>query len=457
MNFLTRWQQGDGEVSVAGMGRSGLAAAKLLLHHHIPVYLSDQAGGPSFQEAVTLLQQEYPAAQISPEYGGHDLSRIARSQALILSPGIAPETPPVLAALEAAVPVLAEAQLGLDAMRDVAVVAITGTNGKTTTTALVNHLFREAGRSCEAAGNFGLPLCEVALRREHPQWVAAELSSFQLHDMPELQPAVGILTNLSPDHLDRYRDVASYYADKAKLFVNANAGSIWVTNLDDTASREMVRKVPGRHLTFTVEAGRQADGWYDRRRDTLILAGQRLINRNELYLLGDHNVGNALAASLALYASGVDIPALGRALSRFRPLKHRLEPVREVNGVLWINDSKATNVASTEMAIRSMIRPYVLLLGGKYKGEPYSPLIDTLKPACVAVVAYGASRDLIVRDLGGIVPVVQADDFEDVVMTANRLVPPGGVVLLSPACSSFDMFANYEERGARFRQLVEQL
>ncbi len=185
------------------------------------------------------------------------------------------------------------------------------------------------------------------------------------------------------------------------------------------------------------------------------LGGEALIKRDELHLLGDHNVANALAAVLAVHEAGVPVPLLGEGLRSFRPLPHRLEPVREVGGVLWINDSKATNIAATTVAVIAMQRPFVLLLGGRHKGEPYTSLAPLLKERCRLVIAYGEAGPLVEQDLTGIVPLERGTTFEDVVARARRAAKPGDAVLLSPACSSYDMFKNYEERGATFRRLVE--
>ncbi len=456
MRRVAEWQASGREVSVAGLARSGAAAARLLHHYGIPVYASDAGRTPPVRIAAEALRAEF-ADGVTVESGRHDLDRIARSAALVLSPGIPPDATVVRAATAAGVPMFAEAQVGLDVMDTVPSVVITGTNGKTTTTALADHLMRAAGRRSAAVGNIGHPVCAVALGDPWPEWLAVELSSFQLHDAPDLAPTVGVLTNLAPDHLDRYATIEEYYGDKRRLFANAGASSIWVSNLDDAASRGVVAGVSGRHLQFSVSRGRTADAWYDHANDRLMLAGQPLLARRELALLGDHNVANALAASLALHAAGVDHAALADGLASFRPLRHRLEPVREVDGVLWINDSKATNVASTRVALESMTRPFVLLLGGRHKGEPYTTLIGPLSDLGVAVIAYGEAIDLIEHDLAPALRVVRGTTFEDVVAKARVLAPAGGAVLLSPACSSYDMFDNYEQRGATFRALVEEM
>jgi len=320
----------------------------------------------------------------------------------------------------------------------------------------VAHLLTSAGLRAEAAGNIGRPLCDVVREGKEPDWIALELSSFQLHDAPHLDPAIGLLTNLAPNHLDRYHSLAEYYGDKALLFRNADADSVWVTNADDSAVREMVAGVPGPHVRFSIHE--RADGWYDRAARRLMLGERPLLPRDELPLLGDHNVANALAAALAAREAGADPSPLANGLRTFRAIPHRVEPIREVDGVLWINDSKSTNVTSTEVAVAALDRPFVLLLGGRHKGASYAPLIPLLRDRCRAVVAYGEAEPIVTADLAGAVPVERGGrDFGAVLVAARRLARPGDAVLLSPACSSYDMFRNYEERGDRFRAAVEAM
>lgn len=451
MTRFAKWRADGREVAVAGLGRSGVAVSRLLLREGIAVYASDAS--PACEADAHALR--VLGGRITAEAGAHDLDRIARAQALVLSPGVPPDAPPVQVARDAGVDLVAEVRVGLDAVPSAAVIAVTGTNGKSTTTALVEHLLRTGGRRAQACGNIGTPVSAIALDPSPPEWLALELSSFQLHDTPGLMPTVGVLTNLAPDHLDRYPALAAYYADKRRLFAGAGVSSIWVSNLDDPESREMVDGVPGRHLAFSVD--RRADGWYDPAADALMLGDRLLLARHEFLPLGQHNVANALAAALAVHATGVPRDALADGLRTFTSLEHRMEPVGTVRGVLYLNDSKATNIASTRVALEAMTRPYVLLLGGKHKGEPYTSLIPQLQRMAVAVVAYGEAAPLIAADLADTVPVVRAGDFADVVRRAAALAPAGGTVLLSPACSSYDMFDNFEHRGATFRALVAAL
>jgi UDP-N-acetylmuramoylalanine--D-glutamate ligase len=389
------------------------------------------------------------------DIGGHDLGRISHSAAVVVAPGVPPNVPALAVAREADLEIYAEVDIGFLALKGTHCIGITGTNGKTTTTSLIAHVLSTAGLRAETAGNIGRPLCDVALAEQPPDWLALELSSFQLHDAPHLKPAVGVLTNLAPNHLDRYPTLDDYYGDKAQLFRNADSSSVWVTNADDPAVQGMVSSVPGRHVRFSTE--RRAEGWYDRAEGFLMLGESAVLPREALPLLGDHNVANALAAALVASQVGSPLEQIAEGLRSFRAIPHRVEPIREVDGVLWINDSKSTNITSTEVAIAAVERPFVLLLGGRHKGEPYTRLVERLRDRCRGVVAYGEAGPLIVKDLGSSLTVIPAETFDEVLMTARSLARPGDAVLLSPACSSYDMFRNYEERGDRFRAVVEAL
>jgi UDP-N-acetylmuramoylalanine--D-glutamate ligase len=449
--LFEQWRTSSREVAVVGLGKSGVAAALLLRDHGVATYASDIGTGPTFDAWAAKLGEAGATVHI----GAHDLERIARAVAVVVAPGVPPEAPPLETARRAGLPVHAEIDIGFLALRGTRCIGITGTNGKTTTTSLVAHVLAAAGIRAETAGNIGRPLCDVARSESPPDWLALELSSFQLHDTPNLKPAVGVLTNLAPNHLDRYHSLEEYYGDKALLFRNADAELVTVSNADDPAVQDMVRLVPGGHFRFSVRE--RAEGWYDREGRRLMLGATPLLPRDELPLLGDHNVANALTAALAAAAIGCPSEGIAAGLRTFKAIPHRVEPVREVDGVLWINDSKSTNVTSTEVAVAALDRPFVLLLGGRHKGEPYTRLVASLNGRCRAVVAYGESGPIVVQDLGKALQVVPVGSFDEVIATARRLAHPGDAVLLSPACSSYDMFKNYEERGERFRKAVEAL
>lgn len=439
----------DHEVAVIGLARSGLAAARLLRSHGLSVYASDKS--PDLAQAAA----EASTLGCSVELGGHDLARIARAGLVVLSPGVPPDAAPVAAALKAGVPVISELGLAARLLPGTRLIVTTGTKGKSTTAACIAHLLGAAGLGpAKAAGNIGSPLSLMALEGDAPAWLSVEASSFQLHDSPSLAPAVGVVTNLSPDHLDRYSGLDAYYADKALLFRNATEDSKWVVNADDAAVLTLAAGTAGRRETFSL-ALRAADAWFDRAAGWLVLRGAPLVRRSELMLLGDHNVANVLAALLALPREA-DRDVAAAALRSFRPLPNRLEPVREVGGVLWVNDSKGTILSATRVALESVMRPTVLLLGGRAKTDSFTSLAASLSHVR-AVVAYGEAAALVERDLAGAAKVVRAGDFADVVRRASELARPGDAVLLSPACTSFDMFRNAEERGERFRELVRAL
>jgi len=436
-----------GVVAVVGLGKSGVAATRLLAREGARVYASDASAQP--YAAVDGLRE---LAGVEVQTGGHDLAKITAAAGLVVSPGVPPDAPPLAAARAAGLEIVSELDLGWRALVGVRAIAVTGTNGKTTTTALVAHLLRTAGLAAEAGGNIGRPLADIALSGEHYQWLAVEVSSFQLHDSPHFAPQVGILTNLAPDHLDRYPSIDAYYADKRLLFRNARPESVWVLNGDDHAVLELARGAAGAQRRFSLRG--PADAWYDAASRRLLLGNAPLLARDDLALLGDHNVANALAAALAVRETGAAPGQIAAGLRSFRALPHRLEPVADTGGVQWINDSKATNIASTVVAIEAMTRPFVLLLGGRHKGEPYTRLGPLLKDKCRLVIAYGEAGPLVEKDLQGAVPLERGTTFADVMARARRAARSGDVVLLSPACSSYDMFKNYEERGATFRRLA---
>ena len=443
------------EIAVIGLARSGRAVATLLARSGNAVYASDAGRSDDLEATAAMLEGEGVAVDV----GTHNLDRVGRASLVVVSPGVPPDVPAIRRAQEKGIEIVSEVEIALRFLPNASYVAITGTNGKTTTTAMTDHLLRALGLRSVAAGNIGTPLSEIALQSVPPPWIALEVSSYQLHFTPIVNPAVGVLTNVSPNHLDRYSSVDEYYADKKLLFRNGSASSHWVTNADDADSQRLSAGAAGMHARFSV--AKAADAYYDRAARSLVVLGEKLIQRDELSLVGDHNVANALAATLAVMLAHPNhrlpdaLQRLADGLRAFQALEHRIEAVSEVGGVLWINDSKSTNVASTLVALRGMSRPTILLLGGKHKGEPYTALAPELKRTVKRVVAYGEAAPEIARDLSGISEVEQGgSEFAKVIERARRAAAPGDAVLLSPACSSFDMFENYEQRGAEFKRLV---
>jgi UDP-N-acetylmuramoylalanine--D-glutamate ligase len=443
-------------IGVLGLARSGLAAARLALARGARVYASDGADNPQTRRAAEAISTMGGLAEV----GRHDLGKLARCNRIVLSPGI-PPTAPVLRAPEIAhVPVIPEIEFAFGLL-ECPVIAITGTNGKTTVTSLIGHLLHQHGEDAAVGGNIGTALSELVMREPQPRVAVVETSSFQLGGIREFNPRIGVLTNLAPDHLDWYSSVDDYYADKAHLFRNATGESRWVLNGEDAKARALPGDAPGTRWYFRIHSALPADelGGYLADDGWLVLRTEpgheeRILPADRLRILGPHNIANALAASIAARLAGASPESIARGLQTFEAPPHRLEPVVETDGVLWINDSKATNIASTKVALNSMTRPTLLLLGGRHKGEPYTELFPELEKARL-VLAFGEAAPIIERDLAGRAVVERVHGgFDEVMRRARERARPGDAVLLSPACSSFDMFVNYEERGKRFAELA---
>lgn len=446
-------------VGIIGLARSGRSAARLARARGHDVFASDAGSSPEVQAAAA----EVRALGGVAETGGHTVTQLAACDLLVLSPGVPPTASILSESAITRVHRVSELEFAFRELRS-PVVAITGTNGKSTTTALTAHLLVTSGFDAPAAGNIGTALSDVALRPDRPDWVVVEASSFQLADIDTFAPRIGVLTNLSPDHLDRYPSVDAYYADKARLFSNATRTSIWVLNAEDAAANSLPGEAVGSRRVFRVNTligAQEEGGWIDEAGHLCIRIARtetRLLHQTELRVLGEHNRANALAAAVAAVSAGASTEAVAEGLRTFGGLEHRLEVVADTDGILWVNDSKATNIGSTIVALRSMDRPVVLLLGGRHKGESYTKLLDAMQGRVTTVVAYGDAADIVERDLAGHVAVKRVGGpFEDVIACAASLAQPGGAVLLSPACASFDMFRDYEQRGRRFKELVQRL
>lgn len=444
-------------IGVLGLARSGLAAARLALGRGAHVYASDAGDG----EAARAAADQVRALGGDAQTGGHDLAKLAACDRIVLSPGIPPTAAILREPAIQGVPVVPEIELAFEQL-DGPTIGITGTNGKTTVTSLTEHLLRAAGIDAVAGGNIGTALSELALREPQPAWNVVECSSFQLGGIDRFTPAIGMLTNLAPDHLDWYADLEDYYADKARLFRNATDASRWILNAEDERAATLIGDAPGTRYWFRAASAPKSDeelgGWMEGRELRIRTEAGRtesLGSADRLRILGPHNIANALAASLAARLAGASAEAIADALPRFEAPPHRLQPVSERGGVLWVNDSKATNVASTRVAIRGMSRPTVLLLGGRHKGEPYTEMAEDMAGRVRTVIAFGEAGAQIEADLSGAVDVQHVEGgFDEVMARAASVARPGDAVLLSPACSSFDMFRNYEERGRRFAALA---
>ena len=456
------------KVAVIGLGASGDAAARLALRKGAKVHVTDASSEDSVAARGTVLRDLGAEVRL----GGHDIEAIASADTVVVSPGIPPGAP-VLTALRArGVAWVSEPEFACRFIQGPLTI-VTGTNGKTTTAALCARLLREAGVEVALGGNIGgglgPPASALACAGPGADRIVLELSSFQLADIRDLTPDVGVMTNLGVDHMDRYATVADYHRDKRRLFEAGDGNTTWVVNGDDPAVLAMAAGVPGTHLAFSLETA-QSPGAYLCGSDLVLNPGDlggaagppgahAVANVSDVRLPGRHNLANALAALLAATASGASPESARGALRSFGPLPHRLEPVGTFGGVRWVNDSKATNVAAAKSAIASVDGPLVLLLGGADKGEDFSGLVPAMRRRLRAVVAYGAAGERAAAEIaaaaGGNIAVKRiGGPFEEVVAAARAAAEPGDTVLLAPACSSFDMFAGYRARGDAFRALA---
>ncbi len=478
-----RWGEGGfpeamGSALVLGASRSGVAAAVALASLNINVTLSDRRGVESLpgveaalRAGVTLVREE----SLAEEWPRPDL--------VVKSPGIPAESAAVLKARESGVPVWSELELAYVLLPN-PFDAVTGTNGKTTTTALLGHLFATAGRPVRVVGNIGVAVTSVAGSSAADEELVVEVSSFQLEDIHRFRPAVGVFLNLTPDHLDRHGSMERYLQCKSNLFANQGAGDAAVLNLDDAAVAGVGARLAGLNdgprvafFSTTWGEGRRSvgldgsgeapfapDSWIDA--GWLVIDRERLLPVSDILLPGRHNLENCLAAATAAAARGVGREALAEGLRTFRGVPHRLEQAGIVDSVTYVNDSKATNVDATLTALKAYPQRTHLILGGRDKASDYRPVAQACARGCKAVYLIGEAAPLIAEAFAEVAAsgevdrmpeMVVAGTLERAVEAAFRGAEPGDVVLLAPACASFDQYTNFEERGDHFKALVAGL
>jgi UDP-N-acetylmuramoylalanine--D-glutamate ligase len=443
--------------SIIGGARSGIAVAKLLKSREAQVFLSDKSPTEKMQQAI----EELRATGIQSEFGGNT-GRVLDAEVVVLSPGVPSDLPLVKAALAKGLSVVSEVEVA-SWFSVSPVVAITGTNGKTTTTALTGRMFQDAKRPCVVGGNIGTAFSQLVGQVGSDGVAILEISSFQLDHIVTFRPRVAVWLNVTPDHLDRYEhSYEKYIASKCRVFENQGSGDVLICNADDETERTAVRKLlrsSVRKLEFSLTSSVREGAYIDNGFLTFRLEGVQsaVIRTEDISIPGRHNLYNAMAASLAARMMGISEASIRATLRNFKGVEHRLEFVGQIQGVTYVNDSKATNVDSVWYALQSFKAPIVLLLGGRDKGNDYSRLSELVRHNVKAIVAIGESADKVVKAFKSLVPIQVSTSMADAVHTAASLAGPGDVVLLSPACASFDWFENYEHRGRVFKQLVTEI
>jgi len=443
--------------SILGGARSGLAAARLLKAQGADVFLSDSAPAERMRDAARALE----AIGVPAEFGANT-GRVLEAGTIVVSPGVRSDAPILKEALARGISVVSELEAA-SWFCAAPIVAITGTNGKTTTTTLAGRMFSDARVPTVVAGNIGTAFAEVAARAEPGGVAVVEVSSFQLDYAVSFRPRVAVILNITPDHLDRYEhSFPLYIAAKERVFRNQGRGDVLIYNADDEVTRAAVeRDAPAgvSLLPFTLRGvpARGAGLAGGMLRAVLDDGAHDIVRAEEITIRGEHNLANAMAAALAASARGVPAASLRATLRNFRGVEHRLEFVRELDGVAYVNDSKATNVDAVWYALRSFDRPLVVLMGGRDKGNDYARLLDPVRTHVRAIVAIGESAGAVRAAFSGVVPVEEASSMADAVRAARALARPGDTVLLSPACASFDWFDDYEHRGRAFKEIVTGL
>ena len=442
------------KVAILGMARSGLALARLVKDFGGVPFVSDQKPAAALAEPMAELEK----LGVFYETGGHTAACWEGKDFLVISPGVPKDAPILQEAQKRALPVFGEVEVAYWLCPS-PIAAVTGSNGKTTTTALLGNIFSSAGCTSKVAGNIGLPFSAVVAEKKKYQMIVLEISSFQLEYIEEFAPEVSLFLNLSSDHLDRYASFEEYRAAKLRIFENFAPGKKTVVNYDDAFLRDYTKNLKGEVYFFSrkekVPQGAYLEG------ETLVFVGPQgkisLVKKDELPIKGPHNCANALAAAAAALAWGLPKEGVVKGLLSFSGVPHRLEPVAEVNGVKFVNDSKATNVDSVWYALQSVKPPLVWIAGGKDKGGSYAPLRELFPKRVKAMVLIGQARPLIRKALGDLAPAYETKTLPEAVEKAYELAAEGDTILLSPACSSFDMFSNFEERGELFKKSVMEL
>lgn len=440
------------KIVVLGGGESGYGSALLAHKKGFDVFLSDGAMlKPNYKEKLM-------AAGIEFEEGGHSKDRILAADIIVKSPGIPDKAEIVQAAHSAEIPVISEIEFAAPFTK-ARKICITGSNGKTTTTTLIHRILSLAGERVAVVGNIGESFAyAIATADCDYDWYVIELSSFQLDGVYDFRAEIAILLNITPDHLDRYDYcMANYVHSKMRIARNQRRSDLFIYNADDAETINALSHtaIGAESIPFSVHGAVSGGAWFD---GVMLHYADHAIAASDLRIKGLHNISNSLAAIVATLRAGVPFDVIAQALREFSGVEHRLEHVLEVSGVEWINDSKATNVDSVWYALQAMTRPTVWIAGGTDKGNDYTVLSELARQHCRVLICMGVDNSKLIHAFTGVVPVViDTHSIDEAVSRAAEFAQAGDAVLLSPACASFDLFANYEDRGRQFKERVRTL
>lgn len=441
------------KVLVVGLGKSGLAAALFLRRQGAQVTVSDVRSAEALAKDIPALLEE----GIMVEAGGHGLLTFRRQDLIVLSPGVPLDTPELVQVKSFGLPVIGELELAARFLKG-GIVAITGSNGKTTTTALLGEILKDSGLPTLVGGNIGVPVVDLIDESTPDTWSVLEVSSFQLESTVEFHPRIAVILNITPDHLDRHGSFENYALAKERIFAAQNEDDFVVLNADNARTADAAARSTAKVYWFSIEHPVEQGSWFENGfivyRTAKDAKVEQVIPLTGIPLKGTHNVENVMAAVVAARLAGVSAEAIRQSIEKFQAVEHRLEFVATFNGVEYYNDSKATNVDATAKAIAAFPSGIHLILGGKDKGSDYTLLSPLLRERVSAVYTIGSAAAKIESHLRGVVSIYSCETLEKAVRAAASAARPGDVVLLAPACSSYDQFENYEQRGRVFKQLV---
>ena len=444
------------KVLVVGLAKTGLAVARFLKDRGAHVTVTDLKK----EDELGSYARDALAMGISLQLGVHEIESFTNSDLIVVSPGVPHRITPLEAAIKAGIQVIGEVELAYRFIKNKEdIVAITGTNGKTTTTSLVGEMLKASGHKVFVGGNIGAPFIDYIDSGIHADVIVVEISSFQLDTIESFRPKIGVLLNITEDHLERYDDFHHYVRSKAKLFLNQRSTDVVVLNGMDPVLREIEDLVIGQRLYFNINSETR-HGAVIREKEMICSLPEKspvILSLDKFGLKGKHNLENAAAASLAALGAGADRAGIQRALDTYEGLNHRMKYVRNVNSIEYYNDSKATNVDAVKRSLESFDSPVILIMGGRDKGGSYLFLKELIEKKVKKLIALGEAREKILNALGGFTHAEGTRTVADAVRLAHQSAAHGDIVLLSPGCSSFDMFTDYAERGKAFVRAVEEL
>ena len=441
-------------VLIVGLGKSGIAASRLLTRSGAKVTATDNRQLEELSAEALALS----SLGVEIEAGTHSTINFLSADLIILSPGVPGDISPLMKAREKGIKIIGELELACQYL-DIPLIAITGSNGKSTTTTLIGEIIKTKGDNVFVGGNLGTPLSEYILSGIRSDCAVVEVSSFQLETIEKFSPYISILLNISPDHLDRYHDIKDYVNAKFRIFENQDTSDFTIINGDEQWYEDALKMARGKAIPFSRKKLIKNGVYIDNGKMISSIEGNsgEIINISEIRIKGIHNLENAMAASAAALVWGCSRDNIAHTLREFSGLEHRLEFVREIRGVKYINDSKGTNVGAVIRSVEGFSEPVLLIAGGRDKGSDFTPLRPLVKEKVKRLILIGEAKEKIKAAVGDLTDTVLSGSLEDAVHIACKEAVRGDVVLLSPACASFDMFRNFEERGRIFKEIVWRL